>query len=76
MYLNDVENCSKKKIRADEVNTNNTDIIQTNNTSFKVSPKKEVHKLKQICQIVKKNNELDCGIYTFYLFKKILSYSK
>ncbi|XP_022173106.1 transcriptional regulator ATRX homolog isoform X2 [Myzus persicae] len=60
MYLNDVENCSKKKIRADEVNTNNTDIIQTNNTSFKVSPKKEVHKLKQICQIVKKNNELDC----------------
>jgi len=67
LYINGVENCSKKIIRADEVNTNNTDINQTKNTSLKVSPIKEVHQLKEICQLVKKNYELDYGIYKFNL---------
>jgi len=54
MYLNGVDNCSKKKIGADEVNTNSTDMNQTNNTSLKVSPKKEVRKLKQKFHLLKK----------------------
>lgn len=58
MYLNDVKNCSKKKIKGDEVITYDTDINQTKNTSLKVSPKKEVLKFKKI-------DELDCGIYKF-----------
>lgn len=67
MYINGVENCSKKKIDADEVNTNNTDINQIQNASLKVSPKKEVHHLKEICQLVKKNDKPDYGIYKFNL---------
>jgi len=65
MYLNDVENCSKKKIRGDEVITNDTDINQTKNTSLKVSPKKEVNKFKKI-------DELDCGIYEFNILIYVL----
>ncbi|XP_060870004.1 transcriptional regulator ATRX homolog [Metopolophium dirhodum] len=55
MYLNDVENCSKKKIKGDEVITYDTDSDQTKNTSLKVSPKKEVIKFKKI-------DELDCDV--------------
>lgn len=65
MYLNEVDNCSEKKIRSDEVITNDTDIIQTKNTSLKVSPKNEVNKFK-------KNDELDCGIYKINILIYVL----
>jgi len=42
---------------------------------LKVSPKKEVHQLKEICQPVKKNDELDHGIYKFIVKNKIKYYS-
>lgn len=62
VYTNSVENSSKNKIEADEVYTNITDINQIKSTNLKVSPKKEVHQLKEICQLVQKNDELNYGI--------------